>query len=123
MAEVQRAAPEPWLDYALVRSLSETFDLAAARRAAREGRIPIAVVGALLACALTVAAIIGFSLGGHRHDMGLLVGVLLLLAFAFCLILDLDRSVTGTVQVGEKPLRRAVADVEAAASTKPPPRR
>jgi hypothetical protein len=108
LAAAIRVNSIPTLNLALLQTTNETFDLAEARRAARENRIPVAILRALLACSLTVAAILGYTEAFERRDTAVLLGVLLLLTLAFCLILDLDRPVTGTVRVNEAPLQRTI---------------
>jgi hypothetical protein len=113
LAPALRTNPVAGLNLALVQTLNETFDLAATRRAAREAHVPLAILRALALCSVTVAVLVGYSEGPGRRDTGMLVGVLLLVTLAFCLILDLDRPQTGSVRVSEAPLVRAVEDIRA----------
>lgn len=95
----------------LMNTINDTFDQAASARAARDARVPITILRALWFCSLTVAAIVGFAEARDRRWTGVLMGVLLLLSLAFCLILDLDRPTSGTVRVSDAPLQRALVDL------------
>jgi hypothetical protein len=103
-----RSNPVPTLNLGLLQTVNETFDLAEARRAARETRVPVAILRALLACSLTVAAILGYTEAFERRDTVVLLGVLLLLTLAFCLILDVDSPVSGTVRINQASLQRTL---------------
>jgi hypothetical protein len=108
-----RANPGSGLNVTLVTALNETFDLAATRRAAREVHVPLAILRGLALSSLTVAVLVGYSEGPGRRDTGMLLGVMLLLTLAFCLILDLDRPQTGSVRVSEAPILRTLDDIRA----------
>lgn len=118
LTEVVRSNTVANLNLGLMNSFNEMFDLAAAARAAREARIPVAILRALLFCSLTVAAVVGFTEGDERRWSGVLAGVLVLLTLAFCLILDLDRPLSGAVQVNRAPLQRALDDIRASEAAK-----
>jgi len=113
-----RAESDPGLNLALVQSLNETFDVAAARRAAREARVPLPILRALLLCSLTVAAIVGYTEAAERRATGVLFGVLLLLTLAMSLILDLDRPAGGRIRERDAPLQQAVAEIRASQAAK-----
>lgn len=104
--------PAPDLNLGLMITVNDMFDLAASARAARDARIPVAILRSLVFCSLIVAAIVGFAEARERRWTGALLGVLLLLSLAFCLILDLDRPVSGTVRINPAALQRALADIQ-----------
>lgn len=98
----------PTLNPSILQTVNETFDLAASRRAADEVRVPISVVRVLAVSALVSAAIVGFTSGGRRRQFGIFVGAMLLLTLAYCVILDLDRPISGTIQINHAPMQRAL---------------
>jgi hypothetical protein len=108
---LRQARPDPGLTLGLLQTVNETFDLAASRRAAREGRVPVMILRTLIFSSLMAAGILGYTEAGGRRATLVLFGLLLLLALAFSLILDLDRPYSGTVRVSQAPLARAVADI------------
>ena len=94
------------------------FDLAAARLASLDNRIPPRVLRVLVTYAFVTAAIVGFGLAAsrNRRPVGSTL-VFLMVAMTIVLIVDLDRSQTGTIQVSEAPLTRvteAIARAERA---------
>jgi hypothetical protein len=121
LAPAVRANSVPTLNPSFLQTLNETFDLAEARRAAREMRVPVTILRVLLACSFTVAAIIGYTEAFERRDTIVLVGVLFLLTLAYCLILDLDRPVSGSVRVAQAPMQRTVAAMREGEAARPPP--
>jgi len=111
------------VNLALINSANETFDLAATRRAARETCVPPSILYALLASSLLVSGMVGFAAGGGKQvHIGVSTGVMALVTLAFCLILDLDRPVSGAVRVSSAPMQYMLDDVrrsEAAAAQAP----
>ena len=87
----------------LMEAMNESFDLASARSASRAAHIPGEVMAVLLACALLTALMLGYVMsdGGHRAAT---LALLLLLAFALVMIVDLDRPVSGAIQISQQPL-------------------
>jgi hypothetical protein len=113
----------PTLNPPLLQTTNETFDLAAARRAADEVHVPLTVVRILAVSAVAGAAMIGFASRGQRRQFGVFLGAMSLLTLAYVLILDLDRPVSGTVQINQAPMQRALDSIrqgEAAATAAPP---
>jgi hypothetical protein len=108
LAGALRANSSPALNLALVNSVNETFDLAATRRAARETRVPPVILYALILSSMMVAAIVGYAGAARRRHGGIAAGVMALLTLAFCLILDLDRPVVGSVQINQAPMEYAL---------------
>jgi hypothetical protein len=105
---------------ALINATNETFDLAASRRAAGEQRVPVAVLRTLVFFALAVALMLGF-LGVRSPRLpAVFIGSNLLLTLALCLILDLDRPVTGRVQVRQASMERALEAIRRAEAATPP---
>jgi len=107
-AEVGRAVrsdPSQQLTRGLMDAVNESFDLAAARTAARGAHIPGAVLEILCFSAALAALMLGYTIGasGTRHRLAALL-LLLLLALALTMIFDLERSVSGTIQVSQEPM-------------------
>jgi hypothetical protein len=67
----------------------------------------------LAVSALTVALIVGHAGGGERRAMGVFLGAMALLTLAFCLILDLDRPISGSVRINQAPMVRALQAIQA----------
>ncbi len=107
-AEVGRAIrsdPSQQLTRGLMDAVNESFDLAASRAAARGAHIPGAVLEILCLSAALAALMLGYTIGasGTRHRLAALL-LLLLLALALTMIFDLERSVSGTIQVSQEPM-------------------
>jgi membrane protein YdbS with pleckstrin-like domain len=93
----------------LMEATNAAFDASASRRAALEARVPTTILETLVAYAAVSAAIMGYVLAadGARHRTASFV-LLLLVALAITLIMDLDRPRVGSIQVSQAPLERAV---------------
>lgn len=118
-----QANPLPTINPSLLQTTNETFDLAAARRAADEVHVPLTIVRILAISAFVGAATIGFASRGQRRQFGVFLGSMALLALAYMLILDLDRPVSGSVRINQAPMQRALQAIrqgEAAAAAAPP---
>jgi hypothetical protein len=105
----------------LVTTTNESIDLAAARKATREARIPPRILRVLMLYALTAAVMIGYEKGRHRAATSLLF---VLLTLAASLVMDLDRPATGGIKVSQQPmldLQRAIADATAQPPVSGPP--
>jgi hypothetical protein len=105
----------------LVTTTNESIDLAAARKATREARIPSRILRVLLLYALIAAVMIGYEKGRHRAATSLLF---VLLTLAASLIVDLDRPGTGGIKVSQQPmldLQRSIAEAPARAPVSGPP--
>lgn len=85
----------------LITTTNETIDLAGARHAERQAHIPTRILRLLLLFALISAAMVGYERGSQRRATTLLV---LLIALAGTLVLDLDRPSTGLITVPQEPL-------------------
>jgi hypothetical protein len=120
LAGAVRANPVPTLNPVLVEAVDESFDFAASNRAARETRLPVAILRLLVLASLAIAAIVGYTEAFDRRDTGVVASVLLMLTIAFCLILDLDRPVSGRVRINEAPIRRAADDISRREAAKAP---
>jgi hypothetical protein len=116
-----RTNTQTTVDLALINTVNETFDLAAARRAAREQRVPVAVLRTLVFSAMAVALMLGFVGGRQPRQFGVFAASNLLLTLAFCLILDLDRPLSGRVQVLDAPMQRALEAIRQAEAARPAP--
>ena len=108
-----RSESPPLLARGVMDSLNESFDLAAARKAARSAHIPDSVLYALLVFSLLSMVMMGAMLATtrkpHRTQTGLL---LILLTLGQIIILDLDRPRTGTIQVSQQPLEALRDDLK-----------
>lgn len=109
---------------AVLDPYNEVGDLAAERRAAREGHLPPTVLALLAVFCVAGAAMLGYSRAGsrivHRPAAFLFLG---LLAVAYIAVLDIDRPRDGSITVPQAPMERQVAALvaRAAAATEPPP--
>ena len=89
----------------LVAAVNETIDLAASRKAALGTRLPTSVLATLVLYAIMSAGILGHVLGGAGRRTGATTTILfVLLTLAVALILDLDRTRTGSITVSQTPL-------------------
>jgi hypothetical protein len=113
-----RANPTATINPSLLQTTNDMFDLAASRRAAMDGRLPIPILRALLLYGLIAAAIMGYGTAKGTRQMVVSAGLYLALSIAVCLILDLDRPRSGTVIVSQAPMDRAITAVESAEAAK-----
>jgi hypothetical protein len=102
----------PALASLIAGGMNTIIELASARRAALEARLPSITFGVLLLFAAVAAAMLGFVSGSGKHPRraGAIV-MLLLLTLALGLILDLDRPLRGTIKVNQQPLMDARASM------------
>ena len=110
-AALREPAAAP-LTTSLLQTTNDMFDLAATRRAARDAKVPAAVLWALIVCAATGALIMGYGLaaGGRRHLVAS-SGLFALIALSITLIVDLDQPRQGSIQVSTAPMDRVAADI------------
>ena len=120
LSEALKANVTPDLNLALMLTINDMFDQGAASRAARETHVPAAILRSLLYYSIVVAFLLGLTDSGEQRWTGILIGVLLLLTLAYCLILDLDRPVSGTVRVSAAPMHRALTDIQKSEAAKHP---
>lgn len=119
LSQALKSDPAPALDLALMLTINDMFDQGAASRAARETHVPNAILRSLLFYSVVAAFLLGLTDSrGERRWTAVLIGVLLLLTLAYCLILDLDRPVSGTVRVSAAPIHRALADIQQSEAAK-----
>lgn len=106
----------------LVQPFNEAGDIAAERLAAREARLPEAVLLLLCIFAICGAAMLGYNRAASQraHRPAALL-FLMLLAVAFITVLDLDRPRGGTILVPQQAMERQVAELAAAALQAFPP--
>lgn len=112
-----RATP---LAASVVAAVNESLDVGVAREAAHEARLPATVILVLVVYAFVSAGVLGYALAGGKHPhrtMSTLLFVLLTLAVG--LILDLDRSQSGTIRVNQEPMARLVAGLAATPPASP----
>jgi len=93
----------------LLDPLNQAFDLAAARKAALEARLPLSVLLALALYTIVSAGVLGYALAGAggRHRLASLV-LFALLALAIGLVFDLDQPRSGLLKVPQTPMAVAV---------------
>ncbi len=113
-----RAAIQPVRTTALASyELSATNDVlnsAARREIAGRAVIPTRVLGMLLICTIAAAAALGSVQAGSPARFRLSTTLLLTLyAITFILILDIDRSLTGSVAVSQRPMEALAAQLDA----------
>jgi hypothetical protein len=89
----------------LITAMNEMFDVASARKAERQARIPVDVLTVLILCTAMSAAIIGYVLGstGKSHRTVTII-LFALLTLALLMILDLDRPWRGAITVSQQPM-------------------
>jgi len=104
-----RGQSPPLLSRGVMDSLNECFDLASARSAARTAHIPDTILTLLFVYAILSMVMLGSVLGSESRPDWLQTGLLLvLMTLAHLIVLDLDRSRTGTIQVSQAPLIAAL---------------
>jgi hypothetical protein len=110
-----RATP---LAASVIAAVNESLDVGVAREAAHEARLPGTVLVVLAIYAFVSSGVLGYVLGGGAsHDRALCILLFVLLTLAAGMILDLDRSRSGTITISQTPLERLVAGF---AATPPP---
>lgn len=119
VGEAVRANKLITLNGPLIDPINQMFDMAEARAAAQEARVPLTILRVLAAYAFAAAAIMGFGSGSERRHDIVSTAVLLLLTLAFALILDLDRPHAGSVLVNQGAMQRAVAVIRQSEAAKP----
>jgi hypothetical protein len=88
-------------------SLNDMIDLEAMRDVAVMARLPETVHMLVIMCALVAVALTGFASGVSGKRVGLVVWLLpVLIACAYAIIMDLDRSREGLISTGDMPMRR-----------------
>ncbi len=91
------------LSRALMEAMNDSFDRASERAAARRAHIPDEVLGILLLCAALSAGMLGTMMGATgRRSRAATTMLLLLVALALLMIFDLDRPVSGAIQVSQQ---------------------
>jgi hypothetical protein len=100
-----RNEPSLAVSRGLTEAISASFDTATARLAARTTHVPDLVLNVLLLCMALAMVVLGEVVATrkrhHRVSTGLL---LLLLTLVVAIILDLDRTDSGTIMVSQQPL-------------------
>jgi hypothetical protein len=94
-----------------VESINTLIDLDAARKAARQARVPTDVFTVLFVYLITTAGVLGYVLRGARGRLA--AGFLLaLLTLSLMLILDINRPASGSISESQRPmedLRKSLA--------------
>ncbi len=111
VSDLVRTNPTPTLNGPLLQSVNAMFDAAESRVAAQDIRVPPAVLLMLVITGVVSAALIGFAGSGGRRYSVIIVAVLIIQIMAFCLILGLDRPDATTVKISQRPLDRAIAEI------------
>jgi hypothetical protein len=96
-------------------SVNHLIDLDAARKAARQARVPSEVFVVLFAYLVTAAGVLGYVLRGTRGRMTAAF-LLALLTLAFLLIVDIDRPTMGAINEEQGPM----LDLQKSLAAQPP---
>jgi hypothetical protein len=85
--------------------MNQSFDLASARTVARSAHLPDRVLHILLLYATLSAVMLGYmtAASGRPHRAATIL-LLVLLTLALVVILDVDRPLSGGIQVSQQPL-------------------
>ncbi|MFC3096295.1 bestrophin-like domain [Alteraurantiacibacter palmitatis] len=110
-ASLARTPPDP-RGPLLIQPFNEAGDIAAERLAAREARLPEAVLLLLCIFAICGAGLLGYNRAASQrtHRPAALL-FLTLLAVAFVTVLDLDRPRSGSILVPQQAMERQVAEL------------
>jgi hypothetical protein len=82
--------------------------------------VPPSILYALLLSSFMVAGIVGYAGIGKRRHVGVAAGVMLLLTLAFCLILDLDRPLSGTITINQAPMEHVLETIRQSEASQTP---
>ena len=108
---IAQTAPDP-ISALLLSTLNETFDLATARRWAREVRVPPYVIVVLLALSVLTMGLVGNYFGASGIRYPLLSGVLFTaFTVTILLVLDLNRPRAGLITAEQSALKWAIEDM------------
>jgi len=109
-----RARPGHTSNASLLQATNDMFDLAVSDRAAREARVPLTIIRAIVIYSAIAAFLLGQSLAFVKkpHPFASAT-VFILVALSIALILDLDRAASGTITVSKVPFDRAVVAIRA----------
>lgn len=89
----------------LTTALNEVIDVSAERKAARDNRVPEAVLWLLFVVAMLSGALGGFAFGAARHrNLLVTIAFAMLVTMVIFTILDLDRPRRGVIQVDQSPM-------------------
>lgn len=117
LAALQPVRTTP-LAASVVAAVNESLDVGVVREAAHDARLPVSVLLVLATYAFVSAGVLGYVLaGGKSRHRTLTILLFVLLTLAIGMILDLDRSRSGTIQISQAPMARLVAGF---AATPPP---
>ena len=98
-------APNPYLPGLLVQSLNQVIDLEAARWMAFQNRVPPTVIYVNGIVAVLAAIIVGYAFGfGGRRSLFPTTLLALAIAVVLAVIVDLDLSRKGFIQVSQQPM-------------------
>jgi len=102
---VMRSDTSPLLSRALMDAVTEDFDMADTRSAARLAHVPDRVLNVLFLYALLSAAMLGYTSAAKGKPQRIATSaVLTLLTLAMVMILDIDRPRTGAITVTQQPM-------------------
>jgi hypothetical protein len=91
-----------------LETMNNLIDLDAARKAARQARVPSAVFFVLFLYVVTSAGVLGYA-GANKEGRGATAFLFLLLAISLVLTLDIDRPRSGRVTESQAPMERLKA--------------
>lgn len=105
----------PAMTMASLQATNDMFDIAAARQATLEARVPPPILLSLIAYAIVTAGLSGYGLGayGVRHGVASTL-LFLMVAVLITLIVDLDRPRSGGIRVSQSPLERVATSIATA---------
>ncbi|HYX46295.1 MAG TPA: hypothetical protein VE820_05690 [Sphingomicrobium sp.] len=112
-----RDAVEPYRTTALasytIAATNDVLNAAVRREIAGRAVIPARVITVLLICTIAAAMALGWVQAGRKVRLGGSTALLLTLyAVCFVLILDIDRSRTGSVAVSQKPMQALASELD-----------
>jgi hypothetical protein len=98
----------------MVSAVNDVLNAAVRREIAGRAVIPARVLSVLLICTIAASAALGSVLSGSSQRFhGATTLLLTLYAICFVLILDIDRSRTGSVAVSQRPMQALAAQLDA----------
>jgi hypothetical protein len=117
LANVARTHDSPLIG-TYVTSLNQMIDLEAARDLMLTARVPWTIHLLVIVVALVAIGINGYAVGLGRIRIPISLTVVpLLVAFAYSVLLDLDRSRAGLISTGDRPMERLKASLPSTPGT------
>jgi hypothetical protein len=97
----------PELVEPIMESTNQMFEISATRRAIVDARIPLPIEAGLGVFGTMTAFFTGYCLALDRRHRAALLGLFLLFASVYVLLLDLERSYSGPIRVSQAPMLQA----------------